>query len=258
MTEAFFLNAMGLFLIGLVRFSGFFLNTPVFAEAFIPMRVKAGLSAFCALILLPHLIKTQTLPELSVLGYGVMAIKEMVLGFSIGYVVMMISGILRLAGSIVGMQVGFSFVQVADPSSNQGLGIVSEFFQLAGSLTFLFIGGHLMVLKAFFQSFDMIPLAGIVLNGSVVEEIALYTRMVFVCGLQISMPVVAVILIGDVALGIIARTVPKMNIFQLGFSLKIIGGLTIMIVMMPYLGDIVQYLIGQSMTQINLLLTKMH
>lgn len=258
MTEAFFLNATGLFLIALVRFSGFFLNTPVFAESFIPMRVKAGLSAFCALIILPHLIKTQTLPELSVSGYGLMAVKEMVLGFCLGYVVIMINGILRLAGSIFGMQVGFSFVQVADPSSNQGLGIVSEFFQLAGSLTFLFIGGHLIILKAFFQSFDMVPLAGIILSGSIVEEMVMYSRMIFVCGLQISMPVVAVILIGDVALGIIARTVPKMNIFQLGFSLKIIGGLTIMIIMMPYMGDIVHYLLEISMTQINLLLTKMH
>lgn len=257
MTEAFFLNATGLFLIGLMRFSGFFINTPVFSETFIPMRVKAGLSAFCALIILPHLIKTQTLPELSVPGYGVMAIKEMVLGFSLGYMVMMVGAILRMAGSIVGMQIGFSFVQVADPSSNQGLGIVSEFFQLAGSLTFLYIGGHLMVLKAFFQSFDMVPMAGVLLNGSIVEEIILYSRMVFVCGLQISMPVIAVILVGDVALGIIARTVPKMNIFQLGFSLKIIGGLTIMIILMPFLGDIVQYLLGLSMEQINLLLAKM-
>jgi flagellar biosynthesis protein FliR len=63
MTEVAFLNAVGLFLIALVRFSGFFINTPVFSQNIIPMRVKAGLSALCALILLPPLIKTQTLPQ---------------------------------------------------------------------------------------------------------------------------------------------------------------------------------------------------
>ena len=257
MTEAAFLNAVGLFLVGLVRFSGFFINTPVFAETFIPMRVKAGLSALCALIILPHLIQTQTLPQLSVPEYGIMAVKELALGFSLGFMVMIVNAILRLAGGIVGMQIGFSFVQVADPSSNQGLGIVSEFFQLSGTMIFLMIGGHLIILEAFFKSFDMVPLAGMMLSGSIVEEIILYSRMIFVCGLQISMPVVAVILFGDVALGIIARTVPKMNIFQLGFSLKIIGGLAVMMVMMPFLEDITKFLLNLSLEKVYLLLSRM-
>ncbi|MBU1105465.1 MAG: flagellar biosynthetic protein FliR [Candidatus Riflebacteria bacterium] len=257
MTEASFLNAVGIFLISLLRFSGFFLNIPVYSEAIIPMQVKAGLSALCAVLILPHLVLTQTLPELTIPEYGLMALKELALGFSIGYVVLIFVSAIRLGGQIIGMQIGFSFVQVADPTSSQGLGIVSEFFQLAGSLTFLFLGGHLLILQAFFQSFELVPLAGMHLNGGIVEEIALYSRMSFVCGLQIAMPVIAVILVGDVALGIIARTVPKMNIFQVGFSLKILGGLAMLIVLMPYLGDIIKNLIGMSMNEINLLLSKM-
>ncbi len=257
MTEAAFLNGAGLFLIGLVRFSGFFINTPVFAESFIPMRVKAGLAALCALIILPHLIATQSLPQLSIFEYGIMVVKELALGFSLGFMVIIISGILRLAGGIVGMQIGFSFVQVADPGSNQGLGIVSEFFQLTGTLIFLMIGGHLIILEAFFKSFDMVPLAGLVINGGIVEEIMLYSRMIFVCGLQIAMPVIAVILVGDVALGIIARTVPKMNIFQMGFSLKILGGLGVMMIIIPYLRDFIILLLNQSLEKIYLLLDRM-
>lgn len=257
MTEAAFLNAVGLFLIALVRFSGFFINTPVFSQTIIPMRVKAGLSALCAVIILPHLIKTQTLPQLSVSDYGIMVAKELTLGFLIGYMVIIFTEILRLAGNLVGMQIGFSFVQVADPASSQGLGIVSEFFQLTGTLMFLIIGGHLMILQAFFQSFDMVPVAGFNFNKSMVEEVVLFSRMIFICGTQIAMPIIAIILVGDVGLGIIARTVPKMNIFQIGFSLKIIGGLSILIILMPYLGEIIQALIAQSMEKINLVLAKM-
>ncbi len=257
MTEASFLNAVGLFLIALVRFSGFFINTPVFSQTIIPMRVKAGLSALCAIIILPHLIKTQTLPQLSVSGYGIMIAKELTLGFLIGYMVLIFTEILRLAGNLVGMQIGFSFVQVADPASSQGLGIISEFFQLTGTLMFLIIGGHLMILQAFFQSFDMVPVAGFNFNKSMVEEVVLFSRMIFICGTQIAMPIIAIILVGDVGLGIIARTVPKMNIFQIGFSLKILGGLSILIILMPYLGEIIQALIAQSMEKINLVLAKM-
>ncbi len=100
----------------------------------------------------------------------------------------------------------------------------------------------------------MVPLSGLVITNSIIEEIVLYSRMVFVCGLQISMPIVAVILIGDVALGIIARTVPKMNIFQLGFAIKIIGGLFVIYVFMPHLADLIKYLINTSSNEVMLIL----
>ena len=254
MTEAAFLNAVGLFLISMVRFSGFFLNTPVFSDNFAPIQVKAGLTGLCSLLILPHLIATQTLPELSIVGYGVMAVKELTLGFCLGYIVMFVMAILRMGGNIIGMQVGFSFVQVADPSSNQSMGIVSEFFQMTGLLLFLILNGHLIILESFFNSFSMVPLSGLVITNSIIEEIVLYSRMVFVCGLQISMPIVAVILIGDVALGIIARTVPKMNIFQLGFAIKIIGGLFVIYVFMPHLADLIKYLINISSNEVMLIL----
>ncbi len=240
-----------MFMLALIRFSGFFILTPVFGESSIPMRIKAGLSALCALIVTPHLLANQNLPELSASGYGIMAVREMTLGFCIGFVILMVMASLRLAGQLVGMQIGFSFVQVADPSSNRSLGIVAEFFQMLGTLTFLVIGGHLLLLQAFFQSFDLIPLNKLQITPGVVEEIILYSRMVFVCGLQIATPIMGVILIGDVGLGIIARTVPKMNIFQVGFSLKILGGLTVLVALIPHIGDFIKHLLKLSMGEVN-------
>lgn len=254
MTEAAFLNAVGLFLISLVRFGGFFLNTPVYSDNNAPTRVKAGLCALCAVLMLPHLIATQTLPNLSIAGYGFMAIKEMALGYTIGFVVMFLIGALRMGGNIIGMQVGFSFVQVSDPGSNQSMGIVSEFFQLAGTLLFVFLNGHLIVLQSFFQSFDMVPLSGLTLTNSVIEEILLYSRMIFICGLQIAMPVIAVVLVGDVALGIVARTVPRMNVFQLGFAIKILAGFVVIYFFMEQFGDLIRYLLNISLNESSLLL----
>lgn len=251
MTETFFLKAVGMFLIALVRFSGFFINIPVFGESMIPTRIKAGLSALCSLLILPHLLKTQTLPQLSIMGYGILVAKEMILGFSIGFMVLIVIDSLKLAGQIIGMQIGFSFVQVADPGSNMSQGVVAEFFQLTGVLMFLIVGGHLMILQAFYQSFELVPFGALTISGSIVQQVAEYTNMIFVTGLQIAMPVVGIILVGDVALGIIARTVPKMNIFQVGFSLKILVGLTVVTLLLPFLGDIVKQLINISIGQMN-------
>lgn len=257
MTEAIFLKTFGMFLIAMVRFSGFFLVMPIFGESSIPMRAKAGLSALCALIITPHLVSTQVFPELSIPGYGLMAIRELTLGFCIGFSVSIIMDSLRFGGNIIGMQIGFSFVQVADPSSNHSLGIVSEFFQLMGSLFFLIIGGHLLLLQAFFQSFDLVPLATLQITPGLVEEIMLYSRVIFICGIQIAMPIIGVILVGDVGLGIIARTVPKMNIFQVGFAMKILAGLIILIILMPYIADIIRHLINLSTGKVNTLLNLM-
>ena len=254
MTEAAFLNGVGLFLFALVRFSGFFLNTPVFSDNLAPIRVKAGLCALCSILMLPHLIATTTLPNLSVVGYGVMAVKELALGFMLGFIVMFLTSALRMGGNIIGMQIGFSYAQVADPGSNQSVGIISELFQLSGSLLFLFLNGHLIILRAFYQSFQMVPPAGLILTNGVVEEVLLYSRMIFLCGLQIAMPIIAVVLVGDVALGIIARTVPRMNIFQLGFAVKIIGGLIVVYFFIDCLADVIKGLLDLSLEEVMLVL----
>jgi flagellar biosynthetic protein FliR len=254
MTEAAFLNGVGLFLIALVRFSGFFLNTPVFSDNLAPTRVKAGLCALCSILMLPHLIATTTLPNLSVVGYGIMAIKELTLGFMLGFIVLFLTSALRMGGNIIGMQIGFSYAQVADPGSNQSVGIISELFQLSGSLLFLFLNGHLIILRAFYQSFQMVPPAGLILTNGVVEEVLLYSRMIFLCGLQIAMPIIAVVLVGDVALGIIARTVPRMNIFQLGFAVKIIGGLIVVYFFIDCLADVIKGLLDLSLEEVILVL----
>ena len=254
MTEAAFLNGVGLFLIALVRFSGFFLNTPVFSDNLAPTRVKAGLCALCSILMLPHLIATTTLPNLSVVGYGIMAIKELTLGFMLGFIVLFLTSALRMGGNIIGMQIGFSYAQVADPGSNQSVGIISELFQLSGSLLFLFLNGHLIILRAFYQSFQMVPPAGLIVTNGVVEEVLLYSRMIFLCGLQIAMPIIAVVLVGDVALGIIARTVPRMNIFQLGFAVKIIGGLIVVYFFIDCLADVIKGLLDLSLEEVMLVL----
>ncbi len=254
MTEAAFLNAFGLFLMALMRFGAFFINIPVFSETFIPNQHKAAIASLSALLILPSLMMSHQMPALSIIGYGVMAVKEIALGFTMGYIVLMVTAILRFAGSIIGMQIGFSFVQVADPSSNQSLGLISEFFQLAGTLIFLVINGHLIMFNAFYKSFALIPPAKATIDGGIMQEIIAHSNMLFICGLQISMPVIAIILMGDVALGIISRTVPKMNIFQLSFAVKIVIGMVLIVKLFPILSDIIKYLLKISIDKSEILI----
>jgi flagellar biosynthetic protein FliR len=258
MTEEFFLTAVGMFLIALIRFSGFFINMPGFGEGVMPMRVKAGVSGLCALIVLPHLLRTQTLPDLSVLGYGIMAVKELVMGLTMGFTLMVLMDTLRFAGEVIGLQIGFSFVQVVDPETNRSQGLVAEFMQIMGVLIFLIMGGHLLIIQAFVESFEIIPLAGLQMPPGIVAEVVRITSGLFYVGLKISMPLVGIILLGDVGLGIIARTVPRLNVFQVGFPIKILLGLWTITLIMPFLSDIIINLLREVYGTINTLLNHMH
>ena len=258
MTEEFFLKAVGMFLIAMVRFTGFFVNVPAFGEGVLPMRVKAGLSALCALIVLPHLLQTQTLPEIGGPAYGLMIFREMIIGVTLGYVVMIAVDSLKFAGEIMGMQIGFSFVQVVDPESSRGQGLVAEFFQVLGVLLFLILGGHIILLQTLAKSFDIVPLSGAIIQNGLVSEIAKLTASIFSLGLQIAMPIIAIILIGDVALGIIAKTVPRMNIFQVGFSVKILLGLWTVLTLLPFVADIIKTLYLQTSGNFYTILNLMH
>lgn len=257
MTEAFFLQAVGTFLISLVRISGALVNLPAFGEGVVLSRVKAGIAAFMSLLILPHLMKTQPLPDLGILDYGVMAIKELVLGLMLGLIVLIVIDMLKFAGELIGMQIGFSFVQTVDPESNRGQAIMAEFMQILGVLTFLMLDGHLIFLGAFMQSFDLVPLAGMTLNSSMATEMGRMTGGIFLVGLQLAMPIISIILITDVALGIIARTVPRMNIFQVGFALKISLGLWVITLMLPFISGIIHLLFNQMYQSIALFLKMM-
>lgn len=254
MSEAIFLKGVGLFLVALVRFGGFFINLPAFGETIVPMRVKAGISAICALLILPHLMRTQNVPDLGVWAYGLMGFQEMIIGLTLGFVVLITIDALKFGGEVMGMQIGFSFVQVVDPESSRSQAVVAEFLQVMMVLTFLMVDGHVILLKAFSESFEIIPVASTVISTGTVTEIIRLTTAVFLIGFQLSTPIIAIMLITDVSLGIVARTVPRMNIFQVGFAIKILLGFVVLILLLPLISDFSRTLLNNIYGQINTLL----
>lgn len=257
MSEELFLKAVGLFLIGLVRFSGFFINIPVFRESYVPLHIKAGLSALCSALVLPHLLKTQSLPQLSVFGYGIMVLKEISIGLLLGYITLLYFDIFRFGGEVIGMQIGFSFVQTIDPESNRNMAIIGEILQLISVLIFLMLNGHLLILLALAKSFDIVPVVALKARPIFVAELVRISSGIFLLGLQIALPIIAMVLVSDVALGLVARTVPRLNIFQVGFAIKVIIGVLGIMLCIPYTADIVKILIQKVFSDISLLVNKL-
>jgi flagellar biosynthetic protein FliR len=159
--------------------------------------------------------------------------KEILLGLLIGLVFQLIFFGARTAGAIIGYQIGFALFSLPDAEEGVQTSILGQFWFLVAALIFLSINGHHLVISAFAESYEAIPPGAAAMGTSVGELIIKSTAYVFVLALKIAAPVMIALFLTDVALGTIAKTMPTMNVFFVGFPVKIGVGLLVMAIALP-------------------------
>lgn len=249
-------NGIEVFLLIFVRMTGLFVIAPIFGRRNIPSYLKVGFSLMLALILV-NTIKVQVPDFSNIYEYFILVLKEFVVGITLGYVSYMIFSAIYLAGQLIDMQVGFGVVNVIDPLSNIQVPITSTFYFIFCMLVFLICNGHHILIRALFYSYNYIPLGAGVFGKEIVNDIISVFGNIFILSFKISAPVIAAILISDVALGIISKTVPQLNVFMVGMPLKIILGLSVMVLTLPIFISLVETLIKGMDSQMHIFLKDM-
>lgn len=219
------------FMLILFRCLGFFVLTPVFGRREIPPQAKIGLAALLSLILysaIPELAYTN-----NIWVVATMVVKELTIGILIGYVVFLLFSSLYLAGQIIDLEMGFGIVNVIDPQSNTQVPLTGNFYYILTILMFLTVNGHHVLISAIIKSYELLPLGEIAYDSGLLGVIVDSFRDMFILGIQIALPVISIILLLDLALGIIARTVSQMNVFMVGLPIKIAMGMIGMILVFP-------------------------
>ncbi|MDD4503217.1 MAG: flagellar biosynthetic protein FliR, partial [Clostridiaceae bacterium] len=207
--------------------SSIFVVTPVFGRREMPAYLKIGLAFFCSYILVPLLGNVQV-EYLNLLSFAVIVGKEFLVGVIIGFVSFLVFSALYVAGQIIDMQIGFGMVNVLDPTMNSQVPLIGNFIYILTTLFFLAIDGHHVLLSALYKSYNILPINGFAFTEAMVNNITAIFAEIFVIGFKISIPVIAAALLTEVALGILSRTVPQMNVFVVVIPLKIgIGLLTL-------------------------------
>ena len=157
-TVGMLLNGFDVFLLVLVRMTGLFVIAPIFGRSNVPVYLKIGFSFFLALIV----VNTLTVPKPeyfnNIYDFAFLVLKEFLVGVTIGYVSFLVFSAIYLAGQLIDMQIGFSMVSVLDPMSNIQVPVTSNFYFIISMLIFLSINGHHLLIKALFNSYNMIPL----------------------------------------------------------------------------------------------------
>ena len=233
------------FLLLLARVAAMVGASPLMGSRNVPLQLKAGLIAVLAVLLFPVLrIPSAPLPA-SFLGYALLVMREVAAGFLFGFCITAVFAIFQLMGQFIDLPIGFSMVAMFDPTSQMQMPIVGHFMYLLALMIFLLLDGHHELLLALGKSLELIPLGGAKFGGGLLNwGLEVFTQM-FVLSFQLSLPVVGTLFLTDLAFAILARTVPQMNIFIVGYPAKIVIGLGVLALALPLYGGAMADLFNQ-------------
>jgi flagellar biosynthesis protein FliR len=220
------------FMVILVRVGGILAAWPILGSAVIPLQIKIGLVFTLSMILFPviHLPALPTNPLALSAGMA----GEFLVGLVIGLAVRFVFAGVELAGELIASQMGLSIVQLFDPVSAHQTPMVSQFQTVLASLIFLALNAQATVVRVMAESFQLIPPFGAHVSTALVEEVLRLSQGLFVIAVKLAAPVLAVVLLVNLGLAIMGRSVPYLNVFVTSFPITIAVGLLVMGLALPY------------------------
>lgn len=230
---AYWLDQFHVFLLILLRVSALLVVAPIFGHRLLLARAKIGLAAMISLLVFPLVADRAPAVPPGLLAYGVMMVREIAMGLVLGFAVLLLFIGVQFAGQLAGLQMGFGIINVIDPQSESEVSVIGQFLNILAILTVLVTDGHHLILRGLFASFDVVPLGGAFLRPPLMEKLIALSAQVFVVAVKISAPILITLLLISVALGILSRTVPQMNVFMVGFPVQVAAGLLVLLVSMP-------------------------
>ncbi|PLR97727.1 flagellar biosynthetic protein FliR [Bacillus sp. T33-2] len=236
-----FFPAFPAFLLIFVRVTSFFLMMPLFSYRTIPSSHKIGIGFFLAVIM----YSAVEAPELEIDGaYYLLIMKEALVGVMIGFIAHLVISAIQIAGGFIDFQMGFAIANVIDPQTGAQSPLTGQYLYTIALLFLLAVNGHHLLLDGIFYSYQFVPIDQVWLpfgSKNMAEFVIETFNSMFIIAFQMSVPVVGCLFLVDVALGIVARTVPQLNIFVVGLPVKIAVSFIVLIAVM----GVMMYVAGE-------------
>src|SRR5690625_4028452 len=219
MIELIDLTIVPTFLLIFARLLAFIITLPIFSYRTIPIPYRIGLAFFLSLLAISHI---ETDLVLTQANFIVLLIKEVAVGLLIGLIGYLVLSVVQIAGGFIDFQMGFAIANVIDPQTGAQSPLIGQYFYMIAILFLLAVDGHHLLINGMIHSYQAIPIDGLLIFSNNFGEFIVHTfNRLFIIAFQISLPLVGSLFLVDVALGIIARTVPQLNVFVVGLPLKI-------------------------------------
>jgi flagellar biosynthetic protein FliR len=228
-----------------LRVFGLVLAEPVLGHRAVPVQVKVGFALFVTLVVAPVLPAMPAAEPASAAGV-LIGIQQLLIGLAMGFTIRIALTAAEMAGQLSGLQMGLGFAVFFDPQSTAQTAVVGQFVGLFAILIFLSTDGHALVLTALAESFGTLPVSAAPLHPLGFRVLLEWGAVIFHTGLIIALPVIAALLIANIAVGIMTRAAPQLNLFAVGFPITLMTGFVALYLAVPYMGPALGQLFEQA------------
>jgi flagellar biosynthesis protein FliR len=218
----------------LSRILGLISTAPLFSNVSVPATIKIALGASLAIIVAPSVPALPATDPMSLAGLAILT-QQLLIGIAMGFSIRIVFGCAEMAGEMAGMTMGLGFATFFDPQSEGHSSAISQFFSLITLMIYVTTNLHLVLLSTLVDSFRTLPISSTAMGIGVFQEVALWGGTIFSTGVQLALPIIAALLITNLALGILTRAAPQLNIFGIGFPITISVGLIMIAAALPYM-----------------------
>jgi len=239
-----FLQKADIFLLVFIRIISFLMIVPFFSGKNIPRQTKIIFAFFLSISAFWNVDSTRNILSTSLIQYSFIIFKEFLIGWILGFLVYIIFSVFYLAGQLIDFQIGFSMVSVFDPLSQIQVPITGNLYYLISIVILVILDAHHYLIKALVYSFNLLPIGETYINISIYQQFIDVITEIFILSIKIASPIIATIFIINIALGILVRVVPQMNMFVVGVPIKIVVGILVLIVFNPVLSNVIDYVIN--------------
>lgn len=217
----------------LARVLAFFAVAPIFNNIGLPVRIRLLTGIAITIGILPLLNAPPNVEINSGAGLWVVA-REMTIGVAMGFAMRIVFAAMIMAGEQIGFQMGLGFAVFYDPQNTSQTPVIAQYFSLLTTLMFLSINGHLMLISTLAKSFQAMPVSAIALPDNSWLNLALFGSKIFSTGLLFALPVTIALLITNLALGVLTKAAPQLNLFAIGFPITLTAGFAVISLSLNY------------------------
>lgn len=246
-----------LFLFLVARITSLIVVAPVIGHQTVPVSLKVALGLFLSFVMFPLALSTTANVDVQLLSIIITMLREVVVGLLMGFTAGLVFAGIRYAGELISFDMGFSLASVLDPETGFQTPVVGEFLFLFAMMVFLLLNGHHAVLQALQVSYEVVPVGAWSLNGVYAQKLIDLAGTIFVIAVKFAAPVIVSLFLTNMALAILSRIMPQMNIFSVSFPLKIGVGLLVMVASAPLFVSVLKIILRQFENSVTELLQYM-
>ena len=214
------------FMLVFFRLGGIVIFAPFFSHRSFPILVRISLTFFLSLIVFPIVTDQTFVSPTSIYSFFLAIFHELMIGLVIGFCAQLFFTGIQFGGELISVQIGLSTATLLDPGQSEQITVIAQLYTFFAMVIFIGIGGHHLLVRSMVETFDIVPLGGFRMTDNIMSEVRILFGQIFTIGFQISAPVFVASFLTTVAMALITRAIPQINVFMIAPPFQIIIGFT--------------------------------